>query len=186
MQLPSRALTAVFLVAITGLLAACGDSESLREPDAAGPYGIGITERTFTRTSSTTEEPRELQTVIWYPTSADESSMPVQDAEPAADDGPYPIVLFSHGASGSPGHASYLTEHLASWGYVVVAPPHPGNTIDDGPCPTECLAESYINRLPDMIFTLDEVLGLDDDPSDPLAEIIDPELAVMTGFRSAV
>jgi predicted dienelactone hydrolase len=44
-------------------------------------------------------------------------------AEPAAD-GPYPVVLFSHGYAGFPEQSADLVTHLASWGFVVIAPDH--------------------------------------------------------------
>ena len=43
--------------------------------------------------------------------------------------GPYPVVLFSHGSCGYPAQSLFLTPLLASRGFIVVAPPHPGNTI---------------------------------------------------------
>lgn len=49
------------------------------------------------------------------------------DAHPGADpatDGPFPVVLFSHGYAGFPEQSADLTTHLASWGFVVVAPDH--------------------------------------------------------------
>ena len=49
------------------------------------------------------------------------------DAHPGADpaaDGPYPVVLFSHGYAGFPEQSADLVTHLASWGFVVVAPDH--------------------------------------------------------------
>ena len=48
-------------------------------------------------------------------------------AHPDADagaDGPYPVVLFSHGFAGFPEQSADLVTHLASWGFVVVAPDH--------------------------------------------------------------
>ena len=44
-------------------------------------------------------------------------------AKPAAD-GPYPVVLFSHGFAGFPEQSADLVTHLASWGFVVIAPDH--------------------------------------------------------------
>jgi alpha-beta hydrolase superfamily lysophospholipase len=38
--------------------------------------------------------------------------------------GPFPVVLFSHGYAGYPTLYSNLLTHLASWGFVVVAPDH--------------------------------------------------------------
>ncbi len=37
----------------------------------------------------------------------------------------FPVVLFSHGLGGFRLQSSFLASHLASWGFVVVAPEHP-------------------------------------------------------------
>jgi dienelactone hydrolase len=47
------------------------------------------------------------------------------DTAPSGDpDGAFPIVLFSHGSASYPEQSSFLTEHLAQWGFVVAAPDH--------------------------------------------------------------
>ncbi len=51
----------------------------------------------------------------------------VADAAPDADQGPYPLVLLSHGFGLSPAWMAPLAEHLASHGMVVLAPDHPGS-----------------------------------------------------------
>ncbi len=43
---------------------------------------------------------------------------------PASTTGPFPLVMFSHGYAAYPTMYASLTAHLASWGYVVVAPDH--------------------------------------------------------------
>src|SRR5665213_2562374 len=43
---------------------------------------------------------------------------------PVSARGPFPVVLFSHGFGGYPEQSSFLTDHLATWGLVVVAPDH--------------------------------------------------------------
>jgi dienelactone hydrolase len=43
---------------------------------------------------------------------------------PVSHDGPFPIVLFSHGFAGFPEVYQFLTAHLATWGFVVAAPDH--------------------------------------------------------------
>jgi dienelactone hydrolase len=43
---------------------------------------------------------------------------------PVSARGPFPVVLFSHGFGGYPEQSSFLTDHLATWGFVVVAPDH--------------------------------------------------------------
>ena len=41
---------------------------------------------------------------------------------PASTRGPYPLVLFSHGYAGYRDQSTFLTTHLATWGFVVAAP----------------------------------------------------------------
>ena len=45
------------------------------------------------------------------------------------DDGPYPLIVFSHGNGGLGVQSFFLTEYLASHGYVVVCPDHTGNSL---------------------------------------------------------
>lgn len=42
----------------------------------------------------------------------------------ASKKGPFPLVLFSHGFSSFRDQSSFLTSHLATWGFVVAAPDH--------------------------------------------------------------
>ena len=49
---------------------------------------------------------------------------------PASPDGPFPVVLFSHGFSGFRLQSSFLTSHLASHGFVVAAPDHPSRSLE--------------------------------------------------------
>ena len=54
----------------------------------------------------------------------------LRDAAPA-DLSPCPLVVFSHGNSGLRRQSTFLTTHLASWGFVVAAPDHTGNTFEE-------------------------------------------------------
>ncbi len=138
----------------------------------------------FTRASTTTHEPRRLDTVIWYPAAASGNEAAViSDANPATDGAPFPVVVFSHGDGNDPRVATYFTEHLASWGFVVVAPPHPGDTSADctSPCGTESRIDSALNRVDDLTFALDQVLALQNDPANALGRIVDPTRTAVTG-----
>ena len=44
---------------------------------------------------------------------------------PASGDGPFPVVMHSHGAAGNLRFANMHNSHVASWGYVVAAVDHP-------------------------------------------------------------
>ncbi len=46
-----------------------------------------------------------------------------RDIQPSAA-GPFPVVLFSHGMGGFRMQSTFLTQHLATWGFIVAAPDH--------------------------------------------------------------
>lgn len=189
------ALALVAGAAIALVLASCSDSgapedstpaptaAAVADPSSPGPYAAGTTTMTWTRPSTTTGEPRVLDTVIWYPAEGAPGGDAVEAAPPRTDAGGFPVVIFSHGHSGAPRNAEYLMEHLASWGYVVAAPPHRGNTgADCGTlCPRSTIPDSTRNRVPDAEFVLDSLLALRDDPASALGRVIDPERAAIIG-----
>ncbi|MBN1945766.1 MAG: prolyl oligopeptidase family serine peptidase [Bradymonadales bacterium] len=94
-------------------------------------------------------------------------SMAVRDAELDREHGPYPVILFSHGAYSLRFEYLFYTVHLASHGYIVVAPDHTGNTtwdaIRDGFNVLTMLAAAP-DRLEDLSFLLDELAMLASDP----------------------
>ena len=77
-----------------------------------------------------------------------------RDAAPLRDQ-PYPLVIVSHGYPGSRLQMSYLTENLASKGYVVVAIDHLESTRAD----RAGFASTLLNRPLDDQFVLDTVAG---------------------------
>jgi predicted dienelactone hydrolase len=132
------------------------------DPSGRGRYAVGRTRITFTKTSVTTGEPRELDTVIWYPAVAGTGTAQgavFVDADVRKRH--WPLVVFSHGSCSFPEQAPFLTEGLASWGFVVVAPPHPGNTIRDPGCSFgSSFMDSAPNRVADVKFVVDGMLTL--------------------------
>lgn len=48
---------------------------------------------------------------------------------PVHADGPFPVVLFSHGFASFRTQSTFLTQHLASWGMVVASPDHPSRGL---------------------------------------------------------
>ncbi len=153
------------------------------DPAATGPYPVGVTTVTFERTSTVDGSPRTLETVIWYPRADGiAGSEPGVDASPADADGPFPIVVYSHGSSGKPLYQTFLTEHLASHGFIVVAPSHPGNTSDDCfPCGPDSILPSARERPADVTFVLDRVLSMREDPASLLGSSVDPERTAIVG-----
>ena len=83
--------------------------------------------------------------------------------------------MFSHGSCGYPNQSTFLTALLASHGFVVVAPPHPGNTIYEiARCGTApALAAAFVERPQDILFVLDGMLAADADPGSPFFGAID-------------
>jgi predicted dienelactone hydrolase len=57
------------------------------------------------------------------PDAARGKSLPLKAYTPMSG-GPYPLIIFSHGAGGNRNVAPGLTRHWASHGYVVIAPSH--------------------------------------------------------------
>jgi len=187
-------LAALALLLLEALLAACGggsgESAPTLDPGLPGPYPVGVTELTFERNSTTTGEPRTLKTIIWYPADKSAGTQPeddglngVIDAKPTNDNLPLPIIMFSHGSGGMPRQSTYYTRHLASHGFVVVAPPHPGNTLADClPCTDAAgLVDSYLNRPDDITFVLEALLARNADPGSLFYNALDASRVGISG-----
>ncbi len=79
-----------------------------------------------------------------------------RDAEPDPSGGAYPLVIVSHGYLGSRLLLTYLTENLASKGYVVVAIDHTESTYSDA----AGFPSTLLNRSLDDLFILNEMARL--------------------------
>lgn len=187
------ALIALSLILLQG----CGDSSSggapLADPSARGPYPVGVT-RIELRDDA---RGRTLLTEVWYP--ADESARdaaPSPAAEylpeglgfladgatieltavreaPIAPGGPFPLIAFSHGSGGIRFQNTFQVEHLASHGYVVIAPDHEGNTFFDASGEIEQLR---VERPLDVQYVLNAFSGFTGDPASRFADWIDTDL----------
>jgi predicted dienelactone hydrolase len=153
------------------------------DPNGFGPYAVGSTAALFVRQSSTTDEPRPLNTVIWYPAPAGTTGTAFVSGvlnAPIADGGPFPLLVFSHGSCGIPQQSTFLTSLLVSYGFIVAAPPHPGNTLLDGPptverCLGAPLVDSFFNRADDIVFVIDEMIALSAGTTAALAGAVDAD-----------
>ncbi len=158
------------------------------DPASPGPYGAGFVQLTLLRNDSLSGELRELPTILWYPTDAaaeiDPNFAASERAPIAEGPDPWQIIVFSHGAGGSPTHATYLTVHLASHGFLVAAPAHTGHTSD---CDLDCLADPNVitatraNRPDDVRFVIEELRRLNDDPGSFLFDRVSEAPAGVTG-----
>jgi predicted dienelactone hydrolase len=188
-----RNILAPALLAIAIVAAACSGGGgamdpapspgAVYDPAATGPYAVGITTVPFQRASTADGSPRVLETVIWYPRAEGApGSDPVRDAEAAGDGASFPVVVYSHGSGGDPQFQTFLTEQLASHGFIVAAPPHPGNTFQDCfPCGSESILRSARERPADVTFVLDQVVAMRDDPASLLGRVVDAERTAIVG-----
>ncbi len=77
--------------------------------------------------------------------------------------GKYPVIVVSHGLGSDRGSFAYLAEHLASHGYVVVVPAHPGSDAAQMAALLQGKAEEvaapleFIDRPLDVKFILDRL-----------------------------
>jgi predicted dienelactone hydrolase len=77
----------------------------------------------------------------------------LRDAAPDIKTAAFPLVIVSHGYPGSRVLLSYLTENLASKGYVVVAIDHTESTHGD----QQGFASTLLNRSKDILFILNQI-----------------------------
>ncbi len=147
-------------------------------PDGLGPFAVGretiaITDPTRSRT---------LTVDVWYPVDPSDANGPpsVYDlvftglpsevalaGVPASSEGPFPLVVFSHGNQGIRFQSFFLCETLASHGFVVAAPDHAGNTALDLLNPGTPFQTR--DRPLDVSFVIDEMLARSANPADSLS-----------------
>jgi predicted dienelactone hydrolase len=153
------------------------------DPRKQGPYGVGMRNVQFIKDSVVSPgTDRVLDTLIYYPTTPGGPLSGVMDAPLDNSGGPYPLLLFSHGSCGYPAQSGFLLPLIASYGLVVAAPPHPGNTIFDGfPGCSANLGASAQERPNDIIFVTDQLLAANGDPGSPFFGAIDPDRIGMSG-----
>ena len=101
-----------------------------------------------------------------------------RDAATDSSKGPYPLVIVSHGYPGSRLMLSYLTENLASKGYVVVSIDHTDSTFQDA---TKIIS-TFLNRSLDDLFVLNEIARLSSDSSSFLMGLVNFDNSGLIGY----
>ena len=103
----------------------------------------------------------------------------LRDAQSNPGTGAYPLVIVSHGYLGSRLLLTYLTENLASKGYVVVAVDHAESTFRDA----GGFASTLLNRSLDDLFVLNEMARLGEKTSKTfLAGLLDAGNTGLIGY----
>ena len=117
-------------------------------------------------------DPKRPNTPFQFNGRAARDAAPVQGTS-------YPLVIVSHGYPGSRLQMSYLTENLASKGYVVVAIDHPESTRAD----KAGFASTLLNRRLDDLFVLDTVAAWAKPGSGNfLAGLVDVDRTALVGY----
>jgi predicted dienelactone hydrolase len=160
-----------------------------------GPHPVGTMELVID------DAERPIPVTVWYPALNAEGS-PQQitysidyppffggliseghalaDAAPDDTQGPYPLVIFSHGLWMYRLQSTFFTEHLASHGFVVMAMDHVGETTSNV---GEDFWWSYVQRPLDVQIVIDyaEELAASDHT---LSSLIDTDQVAVTGYSS--
>ena len=164
-------------------LMACGstpeDTGTLAPLDysEAGDFSAG----TFTVSTTGTDD-LSLRLQVWYPSAeapgmavAYDGVWPGTATEDLTADcsTPRPVMVFSHGAGGIRWQSPFWTEHLASHGYVVVAPDHPQSTFAD--YDGSALYDVAQRRPTDAADAFDWLVAQSETTDSPLAGCVDAE-----------
>lgn len=137
----------------------------------AGPYRVAVSDYVITDTSRPTDANgayggsphRELPIKVWQPQLAD-GKMP-------ATSGGFPLLLYSHGFSGTKDDPAYLARFLASHGYILVAMDFPLTNLH---APGGPAVLDVVNQPGDISFVLDTMLDWNRDPDRVWYRQIDP------------
>jgi predicted dienelactone hydrolase len=148
---------------------------------------------------------RPLKVEVWYPAivpegktelttytdhfgSVMDSSRPIvpftftgralRDATPDKRSAAFPLVIVSHGYTGSRVLLSYLTENLTSKGFVVVAIDHTESTHAD----QQGFASTLLNRPKDILFILDQMATGAKSPGNFLSGLVDADNTALIGY----
>ena len=100
------------------------------DPDESGEWAFSVS--THTETLSSGDQSSEVLMVIYMPEG----------------EGPFPLVIFTHGFQLAPADYVSYGEKLASWGYIALLPQLPG-ALFDGPNHVEL--KGYLSALIDWV-----------------------------------
>ncbi len=140
---------------------------------------------------------RPLTLEVWYPadatatgnttlraylrdgvTEVDLQGRAIRDAAVVQNDGPFPLVIISHGYPGNRFLLSHLAENIASDGFVVVSIDHTDSTYRT----QAAFGSTLVNRSLDQIFVLNEMESMSADSGSALYGLIDIANSAVVGY----
>jgi predicted dienelactone hydrolase len=132
----------------------------LAEP---GPHYVGVQEYSIIDES---RDGREIELVIWYPSSDETDALSMWGAPAYERDGPYPLILTGDATGGE-----LFKEHLATYGFIMVEVQFPDSyaSWDIG----------ILDHSRDLLFALDQITS---NPPNGLEGIIDTDNVGVTGY----
>ena len=138
-----------------------------------GPVAIHEHEETFVDASRPTnangdyagDSSRRMEGMVWHPVSN--------------ADGPYPLIVYSHGFTSNREGGAYLARQLASIGYVVVAVDYPLTNFEapGGPNPKD-----VVNQPADVSFLIDTLIEHSVTSGHELEGMVDDSRIGVTGI----
>lgn len=135
-----------------------------------------------------------LNATVWYPALNPDNSeerytydlnglltvgQALDSAQPDPSAGPYPVIVYSHGLFGARFESTRYIEHLASWGFVVIAADHLGSTFFDITSAADVL-QSFGRRPQEVTRLIDHLEALNTEGD--FAGLLDMESVGVTGF----
>jgi predicted dienelactone hydrolase len=143
------------------------------------PYGVGVQTVTLVDSSRPTAAngtypgapDRTLVTQIWYPATPNQGGEQL-NAPVAPTGGKFPLIVRAHGFSAFRTDSTYLTRHLASWGYIVVAPDFPLSNLN---APGGAVVSDVGEQARDLSFLIDTYVGANADPASAFFGRIDTD-----------
>jgi predicted dienelactone hydrolase len=101
-----------------------------------------------------------------------------REAAPLSSEGPFPLVILSHGYPGNRFLMSHFGENLASKGFVVASIDHTDSTYAD----QAAFGSTLLNRPLDQLFVLDAMARLGADDTSDMAGLIDADRSAIVGY----
>jgi dienelactone hydrolase len=144
-----------------------GSGPSAQEAAMGAPYDVERFDETFVDTTRSTPEIAGTGVA-----ASDDRTLVTSVRIPQADDGRFPLIVFSHGVAGHPDKFVRLLDTWAEAGYVVVAPAFPlsNDRVPGAPTVFDLQEQSG-----DVSFLIDEVLARSHVPGDPFEGVVDNE-----------